>query len=112
MNEDQVIVGQGGVSGGAEGGGVLSRRKGLHGTGIPCTRCVSHTVYLTLGNSKGKARSRSRHKNNSKSVVRNMEESGHYKGKCPKQGLTSAKDLTKKLPDGRASPYHLLEYPT
>ena len=31
-------------------------------TGIPCTKRVSHTVYLTHGNSKGKARGRSRHK--------------------------------------------------
>ena len=25
---------------------------GLQGTGIPCTGCVSHTVYLAHGNSK------------------------------------------------------------
>ena len=37
-------------------------------------RCVSHTEYLVHGNSKGEARGRSRHKNNSKRVVTNMEE--------------------------------------
>ena len=26
------------------------------GNGIPCTRCVSHTVYLAHGNSNGEAR--------------------------------------------------------
>ena len=35
------------------------------GNGGPCTRYVSHTVYLTHGNSKGEGRSRGRHKNNS-----------------------------------------------
>ena len=56
---------------------------------IPCTRCVSHTVYLAHGNSKGEARARNRHKR----VVRNMEERKvGTKGKSPKQGLTSAED--------------------
>ena len=41
----------------------------MHGVGIPCTGCVSHTGYLSHGNSKGEERGRSRHKNNSKTVV-------------------------------------------
>ena len=44
-------------------------------TGIPCTGCVPHTAgYLAHGSSEGEARGRSRHKNNSERVVRNMEE--------------------------------------
>ena len=35
------------------------------GTGIPCTVCVSHTLYLAHGNGEGEGRGRSRHKNNS-----------------------------------------------
>ena len=31
------------------------------------------------------------------------------KGKSPIQGLTSTKDLTIELPDGRESPYHRLD---
>ena len=31
------------------------------------------------------------------------------KGKSPKQGLISAKDLTIELPEGRESPYHGLD---
>ena len=30
---------------------------------------------------------------------------GHYEGESPKQGLTSAKDLTTELREGRNSPY-------
>ena len=42
-----------------------------------------------------------------KRVVRNIEERNvGTKGKNPKQGLTSAKDLTIELSEGRASPYH------
>ena len=37
--------------------------------GIPCTRCVSHTGYLTHGNSKSEARGRSRHQNQYKRLV-------------------------------------------
>ena len=36
------------------------------------------------------------------------KEHGHYKGKSPKQGLTSAEDLTMELREGRESPYHRL----
>ena len=72
-------------------------------------RGVSHTGYLAYGNSKGETRGRSRPKNNSKRVVRNREERNvGTKRKSPKQGLTSAKDLTTELPDGRESAYHRL----
>ena len=42
------------------------------GTGIPCTRCVSHARYLAHKNSKGEARGSSRHKNNGRRVVRDL----------------------------------------
>ena len=77
--------------------------------GNPCTRCVPHTVYLAQGNSKGESRGRNGHKNNAR-VVRNLEERNvGTKRKCPKQDLTSAKDLTIELPEGRESPYHRLD---
>ena len=61
--------------------------------------CVSHTVYLAHGNSKGEARGRNRHKNNAR-VVRNLEERNvGTKGKSPKQGLISAMDLPIELPE-------------
>ena len=37
------------------------------------------------------------------------KERGHYKGKSPKQGLTSAKDLSIELPEERESPYYKLD---
>ena len=37
--------------------------------GIPCTKCVSYTVYLVHGNIKGEARGRGRRKNHSSRVV-------------------------------------------
>ena len=68
----------------------------LQGTGIPCMRCVSHTGYLAHGNSKGEAKERIMCQNNSKRVVWNVE--GRNKDttreQSPKQGQTSAKDLT------------------
>ena len=70
-------------------------------TEIPCTRCVSHTGYLAHGNSEGEARGRNRHENNSNRVARNLEEKNvGTKAKSPKQGPTSAKDLTIELPEG------------
>ena len=49
----------------------------------------------------GTARGRSRHKNNSKRGVKNLEEKNvGTKGKSPKQGLTKATDLTIELPEG------------
>ena len=64
----------------------------------------SHTrsVYPIHENSKSEARGRSRHKSKSKRVVRNLEERNvSTKVKSLKQGLTSAKDLTTELPEGR-----------
>ena len=70
-------------------------------------RCVSHTGYLAHENSKGEIRGKSRYENNSKRVLRNMEErnEGAKREKCLKQNLTSAKDLTIMLLDGGDSPY-------
>ena len=48
--------------------------------------------------------------NHSNRVVGNLEEKNvGTKGKSPKQGLTSAKDLPMELPEGRKSPYHRLD---
>ena len=61
-------------------------------------------------NSKGEARRRSGDKNNSKRVVRNLEERNvGTKRRSRKQNLTSAKDLTIKLTDGCDYPYHRLD---
>ena len=52
---------------------------------------------------------RCRHQNNSKKVVRNLNEwKVVMKGKSPKQRLTSAKDITIELPEGRESSYNRL----
>ena len=59
--------------------------------------CIPHIMH---GNSKGEASVRNRYKNNSKRVVRNLEERNvGMKGKSPKQGLTSTKDLATELPN-------------
>ena len=57
---------------------------------------VPHTGYLAHRNRKGKIRGRRRHKsNNSKRVVRNLKERNVQTRKSrPKQGLTSAEELT------------------
>ena len=47
--------------------------------------------------------------NNSIKVVINLEKKVSTKKKSPKQGLTSAKDLTVMVPEGRDSPYHRLD---
>ena len=48
------------------------------------------------------------------SIKYGRKERGHYKGGggSPKQGLTSAKDLTIELPKERESTYHRLDYLT
>ena len=75
------------------------------GTGISCTRCVSHTGYLQNENGNGEKRGRIRHQNNSKSVVKNLEERNVSSKKiCPKQSQTSAKDLTIIHTEGHDSP--------
>ena len=57
---------------------------------------------VCIPHSKDETRGRSRHKNNAR-VVRNLEERNvGTKGKCPKQGLSSAKDLMNLL-EGRES---------
>ena len=73
---------------------------------IPCTGWVSHAGYIANKDSKGEVRGRSRHKNNSKRVVINLEEInvGAIRRKNPKQGLTSGKDLTIELSEERESP--------
>ena len=46
-------------------------------------------------------------------VVGNMEERNvGARGKSPKQDLTSVKDLTIELPEGRESPFHILYWLT
>lgn len=45
---------------------------GLQWTRILCTKCESHTVCLASENSEGETRERSRFKNDSESVVREM----------------------------------------
>ena len=66
--------------------------------------CI-HTVYLAHENSNGEMRGR-RYNKNSKRVLWNLEQRNVriIKGKNPKQGLVSAKDLTIELPDGRDFP--------
>ena len=69
--------------------------------------CVSHTGYLTHGNSKGEAIGICRHKDNSKRVIRNIEERNVGTSiKYPKQGLIASDDLTIILTKGRDSSYH------
>ena len=71
-------------------------------------RCVPRTGYLAHGKSNSEARGRSRHGNNSRRVVRDMEgrKVSAIKRKSPIQGLTSVKDLPIELPEGRESPYY------
>ena len=56
---------------------------------------------------KGAIRGRSRHKNNGKRVVRNVEgrNMSNIRGKSPKQSLASAEDITMILTHGGDSPY-------
>ena len=64
-------------------------QNGLEETRIPCTGCVSNTVFLAHGNSKGEETDTITMQENSKKSGR--KERGH-EGKSHKQGLTSAKD--------------------
>ena len=76
-------------------------------TGIRCTRCASHTGYLAHLNKKGEAkRRRSRHNNNGRRIVRNLEERNvGTKRKSPKiRRLTSTEELTIKLPRDASPP--------
>ena len=60
--------------------------------GIPPTRCVSNIGYFAHRNGKGEAKGRSRNKNNSKIVVKNIEgrNVGTIREKSLKQSLTIA----------------------
>ena len=61
--------------------------------------CIPHRIPRTW-EQQGEARGRSRHKNNSK-IVRNIKERiVGTKRKCPKRGLTSAKDIAIELLEG------------
>ena len=72
-----------------------------HARGVYPTQDTSHMGT----NSKDKARGGSRHKNNSKRVARNLDERNvDTKGKCHKQDLIRAEDLTIELPEGHESP--------
>ena len=72
------------------------REQGFH------VRGAHPTLYLAHGNSKGEVRGRNRHKNNER-VVRNLEKKNvDMKEKSPEQDLTSAKNLTIELPEGRS----------
>ena len=66
-------------------------------------KCVFHTGFFVHGNSKGETRERCRYPNNSKRVIRNLEERNvGTKGKSPND-VTSAEVLTMELPEGRES---------
>ena len=59
---------------------------------------MSYTGYLAHENNKSDIKGRSRHKNNSKRVVRILEKRNvGTKEKSSKQDLTSAEDLTIEL---------------
>ena len=66
-----------------------------------------HEVCIPLSTHRAfekqsEARRRNKHKNNRKRVVRNLKERNvGTKWKSPKQSLTSARDLTIELPEGR-----------
>ena len=73
------------------------RERGSH------ARCVSQTGYLVHGNSKDEARGRSRHKNHSNRVVRNMgkKEPGHEEEKVSNKIklLSSPRDASPPIID-------------
>ena len=56
---------------------------------------------VTVRGGEERGEGRSRHKNNSKRGLRNIEDRNveTIRGECPKQGLTSAEDLTIELPE-------------
>ena len=60
--------------------------------------CIPHRIPRAW-EQQGEARRRSRHKNNSKRVVTNIDgrNEGSMMGKRPKQGLTSAKALNREV---------------
>ena len=79
---------------------MVYKERGSHARGVYPTQYTS---------GMGTARERKRHKNNVR-IVRNLEERCvGTKRKSPKQDLTSVKDLTIELSEGRESPYHRLD---
>ena len=88
----------------------LKRPKNRGPDSMDCKERESHApgVYSIQYTSRMRtARGGHRHNNNSKGVVRNLEvRNMRTEKKSPKQGLTSAADLTMMLPKGRDSPYH------
>ena len=71
--------------------------RGSHARGVYPTQYISHMERAR----KDEIRGRSGLKNHSNRVVRNLEErNAGTKEKSPKQGLTSAKDLTMELSEG------------
>ena len=75
------------------------RERGTHARGVYATQDTSR-----MGTAMVKQEEKNRHKNHSNRIVRNMEERNvGTKGKSPKQNLTSAKDLTIELSEGRQS---------
>ena len=78
-------------------------------TEITCTRCGSHSGYLAHeSRNRHEKKKQTREKDTriiaSKRVVRNMEERNvSTKGRSPKQGLTSAADITMMHPNGRGA---------
>ena len=72
---------------------------GSHARGVYPTR---DTPHMGTG--------RSRHENHSNREVWNMKKiERDTEGKSPKQNLSSAKNQTIELPEGRESPYHRLD---
>ena len=67
---------------------------------MPCNRCVSHTVYFAHGIARVKVKQEVGAdtrimQENSKKYGRKKR--GHRRVKSPRQGLTSAENLTQKL---------------
>ena len=63
--------------------------------------CIPHKI-LAHGSSKNETGERSRHKNNSKRAVRNLEKRNvGTKRRRPRQGLKSAEDIIIELSEGR-----------
>ena len=72
-----------------------------HSAWTPYTGCVSHTGYFAHGNSNGEIRGRNRFENNSRRVIKSIEENNGsaIRGESPKQDLTRApRDTRLPLP--------------
>ena len=81
----------------------IYREQGSHARGVYRTHYTSRMGTTRMMEEVGAD------KNNAR-VVRKLEERNMgTKGKSPKQGLTSAKDLITELLEGREFPYHILD---